>query len=643
MQSSAAFEDRRNLDTRLAVLRVGAIAAVALLAISFWLLQVVQHAKFREMSENNALRTIPERAPRGVLFDRNGKVLVEDRYSWTIVLLREQIRDLDETIRVVARVTETDEKQIRDIVTRRRREPSFRPLPIVENATLGQVAAIRARQLELPGVKVQEVPTRSYPAQAMAAHLFGYVSEIQESQLETAEFAGLQSGAVVGQAGLERVYNARLMGQDGKRDVVVNSLGREIEILGSVQPIEGRPLQLTIDYDLQSALEDGFRINKYAGAGVVLDPYTGEVLAMTSLPAYDPNEFAVGIAGARWSQLTRDPQTPLTNRLIQGRYSPGSTFKIAIALTALAEGVITPDTTFFCPGHGTFYGHTFRCWRAAGHGTVDLRHAIEQSCNVYFYNVGSRLKIDSIQAYATKLGLVGKTGIDLPGENASLVPSTEWKLRSTGERWYASETISVAIGQGAVSITPLSLATMMAVVANGGTLVTPHVVRSVDSGEGWQAIPPPAPRSVLPIKPDHLAAVRDGLWLVVNGAAGTARASRLEGRDMAGKTGTAQVISLEGARVAAGKIDVRDHGWFVFMAPKDNPKIVGVVLAEHGEHGTAAAPIAKHVVETYFAKREGRPLPTVAATSASATAAAAAAGTARTPVAPAGRGGGGDR
>lgn len=612
MLNSGALEQRRASEGRLIALRVGFIGCFAALALGFWLLQVVRHDKYEEMAANNHLRTIPLRAPRGVLFDRTGRVLVENRYSFTVAIQLELTRDLDATIAKLATVAGVDAARLRDAVQKRRREPVFRPRPVIEHATFEQVAAITARHLELPEVVVQQVPTRTYPTDRMAAHLFGYVGEIQEAQLTSREFADLplQPGAIVGQAGLERVYNSKLMGNDGNRFVVVNSVGREIDELKKQDPVDGSRMQLTIDYDLQRAVEDGFAAAGFAGAAAVLDPATGEVLAMTSLPAFDPNVFAVGIEGPEWAKLLNDPLRPMTNRLIQGTYSPGSTFKILMAVAGLEEGVITPDTKFYCPGHGTFYGRSFKCWRAGGHGTVDLRTALEQSCNVYFYNVGDRLKIDTIHAYAAKFGLVGKTGIDLPGENDSLVPSTEWKQRTQRQPWYPGETISVSIGQGAVAVTPMALATMMATVANGGTLITPHLARAFDAGDGkgWQLIAPPAPKSTVKIAPDALQAVRDGLWRVVNGQ-GTGGRARLEGRDVSGKTGTAQVVSLQNKSLAAARMDVRDHGWFVFFAPRDNPKLAGVIFAEHGEHGASAAPIARHVIDTYFAKAEGRPLP----------------------------------
>jgi penicillin-binding protein 2 len=610
MLNPGAYEDRRSLQVRLTVARIVGVVCFAALSVSFWILQVVDHAKYDEMAANNHLRTIPLRAPRGVLFDRNGRVLVENRDSFTIVIVREQTLDLAETIHVLAGATDADEKRLRDVVQRHLKEPVFRPIPVIEHATLAQVAAVMARRIELPGVLVQQVPARAYPIDGLAAHLFGYVSEIQESELDQPEFAGLPAGAIVGQAGLEKTYNGLLMGRDGKVDVVVNSKGREIDQLQKEDPTDGVRLMLTVDYDLQHALDQAFKANGFAGAAAFLDPRTGEILALTSQPEYDPNDFANGLDPAIWSHLNRDPQKPLQNRLIQGRYSPGSTFKIVMAIAALSEGIITPDFKVDCRGSLTLYGHVFHCDKKEGHGVLDLRHALEQSCDVYFYQLASMMKIDTIHAYADELGLVGRTGIDLPSEGESLVPSTEWKLRTTGDRWYPGETISVGIGQGQVSVTPIALARMAAAVANGGTIVTPHLLKATDDGEGWKNVDGPAPRSIGPIRPDALEPVRDGLWLAVNGE-GTAARARIEGHDVVGKTGTAQVISLEGAKAAAKSgLNLRDNSWFVFYAPRDHPTIAGVVFAEHAGWGaTAATPIARYVLDTFFAKQEGRPLP----------------------------------
>jgi penicillin-binding protein 2 len=592
---------------RLVSLQVGVVVAFAALTIGFWFLQIVQHKQYQEMAENNHQRTLALRAPRGVLFDRNGRVLVENRHSFTISIVREHTKDIERTIRLLSAAAALDPVEVKQIVNRHRGEPAYRPIVIVEDASLAQVAAITARRLdfELPDVVVEEVPTRRYPTDALAAHLFGYVGEANDAQLGD----GISQGAIIGQSGVERVYNKLLMGHDGERRVVVNSMGREIRTLGEVPPVEGRRVQLTIDYDLQKAAEDGFRVAGFNGAALIMDPRDGEVLTYVSLPAYDPNAFASGIDRATWASLNSDKLLPLQNRVIQGRYSPGSTFKIVVAAAALEEGIVTPDFRVNCGGGATFYGRYYKCWQKGGHGVIDMRHAIEKSCNVYFYTLGNMLGVDKIHEYAVKLGLHGKTGIDLPNEQESLVPSTQWKMQRYHQKWYAGETISVAIGQGQVSVTPASLANMIATVANGGTRVTPHVVRAVDDGGGWKVIPPVAVADHTAFRPETLAALHDGLWLVVNGA-GTGGRARIQGVDVAGKTGTAQVISNEGKQRARGTdVDLRDHGWFVFFAPKENPEIAGVIYAEHGEHGYLGAPIARHVIETYMAKKKGMPLP----------------------------------
>ena len=603
------IEDRRSLTIRLVVLQVGCGVVFAILAFSFWYLQIVQNEKFTELAENNHQRTIALRAPRGVMFDRNGEVLVENRSSFAISIVREHTKDLDRTIRVLSEVAGLDPKYVQDIVNRHRREPTYRPIVIVDDASLAQVAAVLARRLEseLPDVQVEKVPTRSYPTD-FAAHLFGYVGEASEGQVET---DGLQSGAIVGQAGVEKIYNKLLMGEDGARRVKVNSMGREIETLAEIPPNEGRRVQLTIDKDLQHAAEEAFKGSGFNGAAVVMDPRTGEVLAFTSRPGYDPNDFAAGIDRATWAALNTDRLKPLQNRAIQGLYSPGSTFKIVVAVAGLEEGVITPEFRVTCGGGGTFYGRFFQCLKA--HGSLDLRRSIEQSCNTYYYTVGNMLGVDRIHKWATLLGLGEKTGVDLPNEVEGLVPSTEWKRRRYNEKWYAGETISVSIGQGQVSITPISLAVMISTVANGGTRYIPQLLKAVDEGSGWKPVQPAAPKSRAQLKPETVSALHDGLFLVVNGA-GTGGRARIPGRDVSGKTGTAQVISLSGGRQAAGRTeaDLRDHGWFVFFAPRDNPEIAGVVFTEHSGSSGNSSPIGKHILETYFNKKDGKPLPELA-------------------------------
>jgi len=616
MLTAANFEDRQSFARRLLAVRIVVVVLFALMGGGFWFIQVVQHTRYEDLAERQHQRKIPLRAPRGLLYDRNGEVLVRNTYSYTIAIVREQSLNLETVSRRLSEAIGLPAADIAELVAaaKRRRDPLYLPVPIVQHATMAQVAAVAARQVDLPEVVVQTLPTREYSGGGMAAHLFGYVGEIQQNQLQRPEYGGLDIGAIVGQAGIERTYNALLQGTDGSRIVGVNSRGREIEKMGEEEPVDGDRLKLTIDIDLQRALDDAFAASGYAGAAVFLDPRNGEVLSMSSVPSYDPNAFANGIERAALNKLLNDTQNPFQNRLIQGTYPPGSTFKIAMSVAALETGVITPDFQVNCPGHFDYGGRSFGCSLTGGrgHGVVDLRMAIQKSCNVFFYTVASKMKIDTIHEYAEKLGLVGKTGIDLPSESESFVASTDWAENVRKQPWYPGETISVSIGQGAVNVTPIGLATMVSTMANGGTLITPHVLKAVDKGEGWQSVAMPPPRSSLFIKPDNLQAIRDGLWMVVNEPGGTGSGARIAGRDVSGKTGTAQVISNEGRAAAKGRTEknLEDNGWFVFFAPRDNPQIAGVVFVEHGGHGgTTATPIAKHVLETFFAKQDGKPLP----------------------------------
>ena len=604
--------DRDNSRQLLLAFQIGAALVFVVLAVSFWNFQIGQHTRFSEMAENNHQRTLPLRAPRGVVFDRDGRVLVENRYSLNISLVRERVEDLDEALGLLARVTNIPAASVYDVIERNPSVPDHRPLIIIRDASMSQVAAVTARRLELPGVVVEQVPTRYYPSNTMASHLFGYVGEVTDTQLREAADTRVRSGAIVGQSGVEQRYNELLMGDDGERHVVVNSVGREIEMIDEVPPDSGRQIQLTLDYDLQKAAETAFEAEGYAGSAVVLDPQTGDVLSLVSLPAYDPNDFALGIDSETWSSLNSDALRPLQNRALQGRYPPGSTFKIVMAAAALEEGIITPDFKVTCRGGGTFFRRFFRCHST--HGTVGLDEALEKSCNTYFYTLGSMLDVDVINRWSEAFGLGVMSGIDLPHEVQGLVPSREWKRERFGEPWYPGETISVAIGQGAVSVTPISLAVMMATAANGGTRVTPRLLKAVsEDGEGWQEVESPQVTSSVAIRPDTVEALRRGLWMVVN-RDGTGGRARIEGRDVMGKSGTAQVVSLSGRAAAEDtEADLRDHDWFVFAAPRDNPQIAGVVFAEHADHGYLAAPIARHIMETFFAKQDGVPLPVLGA------------------------------
>jgi penicillin-binding protein 2 len=586
------YEDLRVVQGRLAVLQLLVASLIAGLGIHFWYLQVLRGNHYRTLAESNRSRQVTIAAPRGPLLDRAGRVLVENRPSFNVVLTPEHSEDLDATVGRLGRALQMGEAQIRERIARR--GAPFRRVVIKGDATPGDVATIEARRLELPEIDVDVVPLRSYPLAAAAAHALGRVGEVTDKQLLTPEFGGFEPGALVGQAGLESQYNRNLTGRDGVRRVVVNSRGLEVAEAGREPPVDGPSLTLTLDLDLQKTMERAFEGRP--GSAVALDPETGEILAMNSTPAYDPNDFTGGIDPTVWGKLTSDPENPLMNRVIQGQYAPGSLFKVVIATAGLQEGVITPSTTFFCPGYLAIYNTIFRCHKASGHGVVDVHRALAQSCNVFFYQVGIRLEIERIARYARMMGLGDATGVDLPHEATGLIPSPEWKRRVQHANWFAGETVSVAIGQGQVTVTPLQMARLAAFVANGGHLVQPHLVKAV----GGTPLPVP-PLTATAVKPEVLDIVRDGMWAVVN-EHGTAWRTELPGLDVCGKTGSAQVVTHARLTAHANPAHAMiPHGWFIGFAPKLHPRIALAVMVEHGgSGGEAAVPVARKIFEEFF-------------------------------------------
>jgi penicillin-binding protein 2 len=581
------YEDLRVVQSRLAILQALAVVLVAALVVQFWNLQVIRARHFRDLAENNRSRLVTLAAPRGALLDREGRILVGNRPSFNIVLVPEHAGNLD---RVVARLSATldvGEAAIRERLFRRQ---PYRPVVVKTDATLADVASLEARRRELPEISVEVVPLRSYPLASAAAHALGRVGEITERQLQLAEYQGLAPGSLVGQAGIESAYNREVMGKDGFRRVIVNSRGLEVQEAERQEPEDGPSLTLSIDASLQAAMERAFEGR--AGSAVALDPETGEILALTSTPAYDPNAFTTGIDAAQWASLARDTQTPLMNRVIQGTYAPGSTFKIVAAIAGLEEGVITPATSFYCPGYLAVYNTVFRC-SPGGHGVMSLRQAIARSCNVYFYQVGIRLEIGRLAKWAKLMGLGAPTGIDLPAEVGGLMPSPEWKMRILKTPWYAGETVSVAIGQGQVSATPLQMARVAALVANGGRLVRPHLVRTVPGRRGAE------PARPIGIRPETMAVVKEGMRMVVS--EGTGWRARLSSVEVCGKTGSAQVVAKARLARTPGVRELLPHGWFLAFAPADRPRIAIAVLVEHGgSGGEAAAPVARQILVHYF-------------------------------------------
>ena len=583
------YEDLRSAQSRLDGLQNGLLGLVALLLLQFWLLQGVNSKRYRELAENNRIRTLSIAAPRGMLTDRNGHILAENKAAFRIVVTVGPSGSIEKIARILAPLIKVEEAEV--LLKLGRNRAAYQPVTIKAKATFEDVAAVESRRLEIPEVSVEVVPMRSYPQARSASHVVGRVGEVTDRQLKQPAFADFEPGRVVGQSGLEALYNEDLTGADGLRRMVVNSRGIEIELAEDQPARAGGAVELTLSADLQAAMEAAFKDR--AGSAVALDPMTGEILGLVSSPGFDPNSFTSGIERSVWESLTRDPKTPLLNRAIQGQYAPGSHFKVVVAAAGLEEGLITPDSTTFCPGQATIYGHVFKCNRPAGHGYVSLGRALGESCNVYFYQLGARLEIERVAAYARRFGLGSVSAVDLPNEASGLIPDPAWKERVYKAPWYPGETISVSIGQGQVTATPIQMARMMAAIANGGRLVQPHIVRLI----AGKPAPYQAPKS-LGFKPSTIAAIKRGLYMAVN-SGGSAGQARVVGLDVGGKTGSAQVVSS--AKLTKGIESIQPHAWFAGFAPLDNPRIVIAVLVDNGgSGGGAAAPVARVIFEKFF-------------------------------------------
>lgn len=592
-------------DTKFAQFKIAAVQYLIvvmffILATGFWRLQISQPLYYRELADQNRIKSLPLLAPRGRIVDREGRVIAGNYPSFSVLLLRDQARQ-DRDMERIAEGLELDPAELRARLRRFRSAPKYEPLILKEDASLRDLAYVEAHRDEIPGLEVVMVSRRLYPRDGFLAHLLGYVGEVSEGELDLPEFAGFRSGQMVGKSGIERQYNDILIGQDGLRRVIVDSRGREVGKLDEQPSTAGTQLRLTIDLDLQAAAEQALEGKQ--GAIVVIDPRNGEVLAMVSRPAFDPNKFAVRINRSDWQTYMSDPHHPLLNRAIQAQLAPGSTFKLIMTVAGLETDTITPQWGVSCPGGANFYGRFFKCHTTGGHGRVELHRAIVQSCDVYFYTVGQKLGIDNIAAYAGHLGLGRKTGIDLPHEEEGVVPSPKWKLRMFREKWYAGETISVAIGQGSVQTTPLQLAYLYGGVASEGNFRRPHVVfpKEVASFRPGQELDQ---LIRFPLKSTTVAEATSGLFGVVN-EGGTGGRARIVGLDIGGKTGTAQVASLDLAKAKRGStdIDLRDNAWFVGISPHRDPEIAVAVLYEHGELSTYAAGIAREVIRAHWEKK----------------------------------------
>jgi len=583
------------------------VIMLAVLASGMWRLQILGATSYRQLAEANRVRKQPVLAPRGKIFDREGRLLVDNRASVSCYLLREQVKDLQADIPLIARGLHMPVEQVQSLLRRYQSEPKYEAIPLKQDITPDEQAFIEAHRNELPELETFDEQRRLYPPDGFAAHLIGYVGEVSEQDLNSSKYDFYDPGDLVGKSGVEETYDALLRGTDGSRDVIVNSHGKVVGQLGQQLAIPGKDLRLTIDLDLQRVAEQAMEGKN--GALVAMDPHTGEILAMVSRPTFDPNQFAVRLTKTYWSQIVNDPNHPLMNKAIQAQYAPGSTFKIIMSLAGLEEEA-AQDMHVMCNGGATFYGHFFACDHH--HGMVDIEHAIPWSCDTYYYTLAEKLGIDTIAKYATEVGLSQRTGIDLPDEATGTMPSTAWKLKTQHDKWYAGETISVGIGQGAVQATPIQLARALSGIASGGVLKRPHVVfpdeLPADMASAIAATYPGSGDRTIPISTDNWETITDRMaQTMLPGGYDTGAAVRLEGIDFAGKTGTAQVVnhSVGGNNLLTG--NERANAWFVGMAPRRNPDIVVAVLCEHGGWGaTASAPIAAQVINAFVTKQRKR-------------------------------------
>ncbi len=583
------------------------VLVLVVLATGMWRLQVLGADSYRQLAEANRIRKDPVRAPRGKIFDREGRILVDNYPSVSCYLLREQAKDVQADVPMIARGLNLPVEQVETTLRRYQITPKYESILLKQDITQDEQAFIEAHRNELPELETRDDQRRLYPRDGFAAHLIGYVGEVSEEDLNSSKYDFYEPGDVVGKSGVEETYDSLLRGVDGSRDVVVDSHGREVGQLGQQLAVPGKDLRLTIDLDLQRVAEQAMEGKN--GALVAMDPHTGEILAMVSRPAFDPNQFAVRLTRSYWSQLVNDPDHPLMNKAIQAQLAPGSTFKIIMSLAGLEENV-AQDMRVMCNGGGTFYGRFFACDHH--HGMVDIDHAIPWSCDTYYYTLAEKLGIDTIAKYGTEVGLGQKTGIDLPDEATGTMPSTAWKLRTQHEKWYAGETISVGIGQGSVQVTPLQLARALSGIASGGVLKRPHVVfpdeLPPDMGSAIAASYPGSGDRTIPLTTPNWETITDAMaQTMLPGGYDTGAAVRLEGIDFAGKTGTAQLVnhSIGGNNLLTGA--ARANAWFVGMAPRRNPDIVVAVLCEHGGWGAeAAAPLAAQVINAFVTKQRRR-------------------------------------
>ncbi len=579
-----------------------------------WFLQILKGEGFRDLSENNRVRMVSLPAYRGKVVDRNGETLVSIRPSFNLYITPEDTQDIEQTLQYLVSQVPIDEDKLKADI---KNAAPFENVLVKRDIPWNEIAFVEENNRLLPGIHLKVEPLRDYVHDDLAAHVLGYLGEVTKSRLAEDTDKDYRLGDLIGKKGMELLFESELRGKKGHKEVEVDVAGRELEVLRKLPSQSGNNLVLTLDIRLQKLAESlltGTEEEPKRGSVVLMKVTTGEVLAMVSKPAFNPNRFASGISKADWKQVAFNKNHPLQNRAIDGQYPPGSTFKVVTAMAGLEEKVVTPETTVYCPGSFRLGRGYYRCWKRGGHGHVNLHDALAQSCDVYFYTVGHRLGVDTLAKYSRAMGLGSLTGISLTGEKPGLVPTSQWKVKARKEPWQLGETISVSIGQGFNLVTPIQQARLIATVANNGMVLRPYLVRKVVDNDG-RTVKENLPKILYKMKarPEHFEKIREGLLEVVNGARGTGRRARLKNVQVAGKTGTAQVVRMKAFEGGEEKEEIpyefRDHAWFFAFAPYENPEVAVAVIVEHGGHGgAAAAPVAKELIAEYF---KHYPLPNV--------------------------------
>ena len=595
--------DEKVSSIRLTAVQYIILVVFMILAYGLWRLQVMQSDFYAQLAEKNRIRNVPILAPRGKILDRQGRTIVDNYPSYSALLLRDSSRDLNADAGVIAQGLNLDAKEVRDRIRKFTSMPQYQPIFLKDDITPDELAFIEAHKNELPELDTIMAHRRLYPRNGFMAHLVGYVGEVTETMLNQPQFEFYNPGDVVGVSGVEKQYNQILMGQNGSRRALVDSRGKEMGRLDETPAVPGKQLKLTIDIDLQIAAEEALAGKN--GAMIAMDPRNGEILAMVSRPTFDPNDFAIRVSRDEWNRLVNDPDKPLLNKAIQAQLAPGSTFKIIMSVAGWQEN-IAQTLNVHCSGGATFYGRRFGCWVKGGHGPVDFTKAIYQSCDVFFYTLAEKLGIDRIAKYATALGLGQKTGIDLPNEVSGVMPSEEWKIRNFKQKWFAGETISVGIGQGAIATTPVQLMRAISAISMDGRMVVPHVVNPTELPPGMVDVQRYTQVKSIPIDTTGYTTITDAMARVLL-PEGTAPSAHIPGIDIAGKTGSAQIVSLAMRAKHENNEDFAQNGWFVGFTPRRNPEIIVCVLFEGGEHGRLAARLATQVIKAYVDKQNRQP------------------------------------